>query len=609
MKNQIIENNSNKKEEKLKINNKSQINSQLNKFNYFKCLKCTDYISLNFNPENFSVSYECDNGDKGDDIYFSSINQFISKFKHEDSFEKNCFNCNPNINTDSEPKGLEYFAFCKLCKIHLCPLCIGNHLKKKNNKHDIVFLGNIIPSDEEIDDLKNTLDERIIISNQIIEKIEKIKNKIISITNRIQNILKEEIIFVSNFINNFNKNFQNYHYLMSFHNINEYISKIKNEKLNNFFNEKDFSKQIITLVDIYKDIDIRTKKREEEKIFNNIKKIGDFEKFCENPFGEFKFMNFSGIEFCKKDNNFVLAYDNNLKFYHLLKNKNIYLDYEYSFRTNINSILLSKDQEELFVCEGLYIYIFIYNKQENKFIKPEGDEENSNNILYFHGSKKFNKIYQLDNGILIAIADDSKLYIWVKNNEENQKKTAKKKYFVNKIIVSMWGCYELLQANKFYFVILMRDCSLKFYDCEEINEIKTIKIKYGDYIREKFSHIVKINKDYLIVGVKNMYVLISIKTMEIVYYYNFTNIKNILSVHKYDYDNFVLFVSKPNDDENDIHQFRFDEKNKELIQISHFKNKIEKFGDCRYNLLNNNMIIRYYYYYSSTSNKKFELFV
>ena len=253
------------------------------------------------------------------------------------------------------------------------------------------------------------------------------------------------------------------------------------------------------------------------------------------------------------------------------------------------------------------IYIFIYDKKENKYIKPEGDEVSSINILFYQGSKKISKLFQLDNGILIAISDDAKLYIWVENVEKNNPK--KKKYLLSKIIGSLWGCYEFLQVNEYYFVILMRDCSLKFYDCEEVNEIKTVKIKYGDYLREKFNHIVKINKDYLIVGAKCIYILISIKTMEIVYYCTFTNVKNILSVHKYDYDNFVLFIGKQNDEEYIIYQFRFDENEKELVEISHFRNQVEKFGDYRYYLLNNNIIIRYYSYYSSTTNKKFELFI
>ena len=602
MENIIIEKESSKKPEIIKKKKKPSSRQ----FNYFKCLKCTDYISLNINPHNFSVSYECDNGDIEEDLYFSAINQFISQNKYEEHIEKNCANCSLT-NNNCESQGLEYFAYCKMCKIHLCPLCIGNHLKKKTKKHEIIFLGNIIPTEEEIEEANENLKKREMITNKIIEKIDNLQKKLISITNRIKQILKEEMIFTSKFINNFDSKFQNYHYLTSFHIISNYISKLQNEKLFNFYNETDFLKQIDTLINISKDIDIKSKKLKEEKIFNSIKKIGDFERFCENPFGEFKFTTFTGLNFCKRDNNFILAYDNCLKFFHLLRNKNIYLDYEYSFKTNINNILLSNNEEELFVAESSYIYIFIYNKKENKYIKPEGDEDNSNNILSYKGSKKFSRIVQLTNGILITISDDAKFYIWVKN-EENSSKLKNKKYFVVKVIPSLWGCYEFLQVNEFYFVTLMRDCSLKFFDCEEINEIKTIKIKYGDYLREKFNHIVKINKNYLIVGVKSIYVLISIKTMEIVYYYNFTNLKNIISIHKYDYDNFVLFIGKPNEDENTIYQFKFDDEIKELVEISHFTNKIEKYGDCRYSLINNNMIIRYYYYYASTTNKKFELF-
>ena len=610
MENKIIEITTSDNSQNTKANNNKNIS--LKQLNIFKCLKCTDNISLNINPHNFSCSYECDNGDIGEDLFFGTVNQFISLLKTEDHLDQICVNCNSdnnnnNNNNNTEINGLEYFAYCKLCKKHLCPLCIGNHLKIKKKKHDIIFLGNLSPSEEEINEAKKNLNERIVIINKIIEKINKIKNKMLYITNRITKLLKDEILFVSKYINNFQKEFQNYHYLMNFHNINEYISKFKNEKIYNFYNEADLLKQLHSLVDISKDIDIKKKEMEEEKIFNSIKKIENYEKFCENPFGEFKFNVFTGVEFCKKDNNFILAYDNYLKFFHLLKNKNIYLDYEYTFKNSINSILLSKNEEELYVSENNFIYIFIYDYKENKYIKPEGkDEESSSNILSHQGNKKFSKLFQLDNGTLITVSDDSKLYVWLKNEDKKNKNI---KYYVYKMIPSFWGCYEFLQVNDYYFVILMRDCNLKFFDCEEVNEIKTVKIKYGDYLKDKYNHIVKINKDYLIVGVKNYYILISIRTMEIIQYYTLTNIRNIISIHKYDYDNLVLFIGKPNEDENVIFQYKFDEKEIELTEISHFTNQIEKYGDCKYSLFNNNIIIRYYYYYSSTTNKRFEMFI
>ena len=275
--------------------------------------------------------------------------------------------------------------------------------KAKKKNHDIIFLGNLAPSDEDIEEAKKSLNDRINADFEIIKKIEKIKNKIVFISNRVIEILREEIKLTSNFINNFHKDIQNYHYLMNFHNINEYILNNKNEKLNKFYQESDFSKQIDSLIEISKDLDIRGKEMEEEIIFNNIKKIETFDKFIENPFGEFKFTTFVGVEFAKKDNNFILAYDSSLKFFHLLRNNNIYLDYDYTFKSSINSILLSKDEEELFISENFLIYIFTYNKKENRYIKPIGDEETSNDILTYQGNKKFNKIFQLDNGKLINL--------------------------------------------------------------------------------------------------------------------------------------------------------------------------------------------------------------
>ena len=119
---------------------------------------------------------------------------------------------------------------------------------------------------------------------------------------------------------------------------------------------------------------------------------------------------------------------------------------------------------------------------------------------------------------------------------------------------------------------------------------------------------VKINNDYVIIGVKNMYVLLSIKFMEIIQYFVLPNIRTVISLYKYDFDNMVLFIGKAADDENVFYQYRFDEEEKILKEISHFENSIEKYGDYRFNFLNNNMIISFYYYYSSSTNKKFELF-
>ena len=130
MENEIIENeNKNKKSLKSEIKKGNDSNSKI--LNIFKCKKCTDYVTLEINPYNFSASYECDNGDIEEDIYFGTINQFISQQKYEDELERTCVNCNSSNLKKKEESGLEYFAYCKACKIHLCPLCVGNHLKLK----------------------------------------------------------------------------------------------------------------------------------------------------------------------------------------------------------------------------------------------------------------------------------------------------------------------------------------------------------------------------------------------------------------------------------------------------------------------------------------------
>ena len=576
---------------------------KIQKINYFNCHKCKNFISLEINPHNFSVSYDCEKDNKREDIYFSSINQFLSANATEDELDKLCNNCNKS-------KGLDYFAYCKGCKIHLCPFCVGNHLKtqKKNQKHDIVFLGNITPSEEEILETKKNLNERVTLINKLIEKIERVKDRFCLLSDNLIHILKEEIKFTSNFINNFSLKFPNYQYLTNYHTIKEYISSIKNKKLNEFEKENEFNKQINLLMEISDDISI-TKKQLEQKIkLSETKKLCDYQRISENPFGELKYTSFTSVDFCKRDNNFIFSYDSILKFYHLLKNNTIYLDYEYNFKTTINAFILTKNEEELIISENGYIYILPYDETEKKFIMQKNKENNK--YIIFNGGRKINYLYLLSDYTLITLSDDGKMGVWKRNFTEEipNKKSSEKIYELVKVIASLWSCYELLQVNNQYFIGLMRDCNLKFFDCDEVNEIKTVKIKFGDYIREKFKHMVKINNEYVIIGVKNIYVLLSIKYMEIVQYFVLPNIKNIISIFKYDFDNMVLFVAKAADEENIFYQFKFDEEDKILKEISHFENKAEKYGDYRFYFVNYNMIISQYYYYSAGANKKFELF-
>ena len=576
---------------------------KIQKINYFNCHKCKNFISLEINPHNFSVSYDCEKDNKREDIYFSSINQFLSANATEDELDKLCNNCNKS-------KGLDYFAYCKGCKIHLCPFCVGNHLKtqKKNQKHDIVFLGNITPSEEEILETKKNLNERVTLINKLIEKIERVKDRFCLLSDNLIHILKEEIKFTSNFVGNFSLKFPNYQYLTNYHTIKEYISSIKNKKLNEFEKENEFNKQINLLMEISDDISI-TKKQLEQKIkLSETKKLCDYQRISENPFGELKYTSFTSVDFCKRDNNFIFSYDSILKFYHLLKNNTIYLDYEYNFKTTINAFILTKNEEELIISENGYIYILPYDETEKKFIMQKNKENNK--YIIFNGGRKINYLYLLSDYTLITLSDDGKMGVWKRNFTEEipNKKSSEKIYELVKVIASLWSCYELLQVNNQYFIGLMRDCNLKFFDCDEVNEIKTVKIKFGDYIREKFKHMVKINNEYVIIGVKNIYALLSIKYMEIVQYFVLPNIKNIISIFKYDFDNMVLFVAKAADEENIFYQYKFDEEDKILKEISHFENKAEKYGDYRFYFVNYNMIISQYYYYSAGANKKFELF-
>ena len=45
----------------------------------------------------------------------------------------------------------------------------------------------------------------------------------------------------------------------------------------------------------------------EKQKFESVKKLSDYQKICENPFGELKYSSFTHVDFCKRDNNFILS--------------------------------------------------------------------------------------------------------------------------------------------------------------------------------------------------------------------------------------------------------------------------------------------------------------
>ena len=588
-------------------NDKTQYLDNGPKLNYFVCKKCSELTSLTVNPYNFSVSSECDIGDKYTDIFFSTLNQLFSHKKKLSELNTKCQYCssiykdNPNNNILL----LDQFAYCTSCKNHLCPLCIGPHLKseKKFHRHNIIFLGDITPSTKDIENSLELLLKKKKINNDLIEKLNNIKNKINTICLRLIKILKEETKFAENYITNFNRDFQNFHYLSNFNKIKEYITNFQNETLEQFHNCNDIKKQIQILFEINEQINKTSKQNKDDITFRKNKKIGEFNNFNDNPFGDLKFTSFINIEFLQRDDSFILGVDNSIKFFRLLRNNSLVLDYEITFKINMLDFILSKDQDEIFVSESSTLHILTYDEKGKKFIF------NSENDLQFEKFRKINKIFQFNNGNLITYTDDSKLQIWFKNND-NISNRNKQNYYIIKILQSFWGCGDILEIDDMSFVVMMKESILKFFDRIEYNEIKSLKIENRGYLSNRNNHIVKINDNYLIAVFRNLYALISIKTKEIVQKYVLDNMDTILSIDKYeDYNNFVIFMGKGADDKINFVQYKFDEYNLELTEYSNFKNMVSKYGDIRCKLLNNKIIFRYYFSYSGVPNKKIELFL
>ena len=211
------------------------------------CPKCNELIIMKI--ENYKINlYECRNNHSINEI---SLNEFyksqiidLRNIKCKLCKEKNksitfnndfykCYNCNINIcplcktNHDKSHNTINYDKinylcekhnepftdYCKNCKNNICFLCDGEH-----DGHNIISLRKMMINKNEVltklEDLKNAI---IILENNI--------ETIIEILNYVRKTMNNYYKFEKYIINNYDKNQRNYEIL---YNINEF--NIKNEK-------------------------------------------------------------------------------------------------------------------------------------------------------------------------------------------------------------------------------------------------------------------------------------------------------------------------------------------------------------------------------------------
>ena len=264
------------------LNNKNNYQEKIIESKDIICPHCGENCIINFNEYKISLS-KCDNMHKIENIRLNEFQNLqkineskiicnICNAKKAEVFDNKffkCFNCNKNlcplcklkhikehIIIDYELKnylcknhGEKYISYCKDCNKNLCDLCGFDH----NKNHVLIYHRDII---------QNKNDN----NNILREKINKIKEEIKEMINKLK-IIENNLEVYNNICNNIiNKNLKNKNYQILV-NINE-ISIFNNLiilDLDKIINENKIENKIKYLYEIYEKMENKNNDKKEDK--------------------------------------------------------------------------------------------------------------------------------------------------------------------------------------------------------------------------------------------------------------------------------------------------------------------------------------------------------
>ena len=401
----------------------------MSKYYYPSCKEkdCGGILKITIN-DNFSLDYECKKNEnhKRNKIYFKTFENFYLKennisicskckknvpsnyvFKCKKCDNIYCNSCYifdnhiqekiENLNQVSScPLHKMYLThYCEDCNLNLCIFCLKND--EKDNKHQYHNIENILeymPSLTKINDLIIKIKQKEEYYNNLINKINNWKRRIIFKVEELKQNLKDEIDFLKKFVTNFNQYFVNYSYFSNFYYLEEYINDINNEYLEKFNNSYNLKAETNSLIDLFCSNEKDNIEIIEKKKLNSIDILINDEMIIKKFNNRNIFINYNDI--------IALSYYNNEKkklFVNISLNEKI-IDKIYSVSFSIN-----KDQ--IYACLLNKKIVLIFNIYEGTIVK-------SNQKIVDQPKKSnthFNKCIQI-NDTYIATADNSFIKIW-----------------------------------------------------------------------------------------------------------------------------------------------------------------------------------------------------
>ena len=411
------------------------------------CKLCNGLLNINIDSLTFSIQYECELNKEhhsNNNIFFKTFERFYLKEKKiNNNLESSIYHiCNSpyfckcsknyidkNCQCEKIKKCLrhnkDFNYYCINCKTHLCIYCIKENNIHKN--HKIKNFIEIMPSLEDIENLKKSFNEKLQYTNELIKKIDNWERLMIRKAEELKQSLRDEISFFEKIICNYNYLYNNYTYFQLFYTINKYIKNINNEYLIKFNECYEFEKQTEILIQLFKYLGKKSKeikcirlKRTFESIYSDVNKIEKIKDIYYLDYIEKK------IRLC-----YYNKPDNSL--YH---NTNSIIE----FKESIYSISISTIEDKICICllNNKNVKIIDYDIDDKSFeLNNEEIKDNSeSNINHFYKCIQITKIN-------FITSDDKYIKIW-SNNSNN--------YLEIKKIKLNTKTYDLLLINNEYFI-------------------------------------------------------------------------------------------------------------------------------------------------------------
>ena len=553
---------------------------------------CNGILDIEINEDNSSIISICEKNKnhKNKNIYYKTFERFYLKEMNikkcskcdiilETDIRYQCKNCNRIycgscylydehiknnnqelliINDKCKKHKKDLTLYCSKCNEHLCIYCIENNEDNIHYNHNIKNLYEIIPSQKELNEIKDDINK---IKNIYEEYISLLDNWKIKIKNKIDNYqqnLRDKISLFEKMFYNFNRYYNNYTYYNNFRYFNDYImshNDLSNAEMLIKSNNFNSFKKILTEIFYIK---------EEEEIEITESKI--YELHIPFNFRIKKIEKINNTHFFINGNNSVRLIKYEEKFDQLNIMENTRID----FNDNIESITPSLKKDKIYACLSGSKKIKIFNCDLiNEIMELDTHEIVGDDNI----DNKFKKCIELPNNILAAIeGSDRVISLWNLNNY-----TCINKISLNTVIGN------LLLLNDNYFISSQpKEETLIFYNINNINEKKIIhKVKSSDNI-----HCLDSNQNYIIIFCPKGISIISIKFKELIQFFE-TNIK-YHSCIKIDENDFIYHLYLDSDSFSKSDYLKFDifklEKDKIVKFISGEKNTNHESEDANLNI-------------------------